>query len=61
MKIIKAGTYGMFDLFQGEGWKNHSRFQIKKTPIGKKLIFISGNLLPKWQVHQLLSLVEKGN
>lgn len=45
MKILKAGTFGMYDVFQGMGWKNHTRVQARKTPTGIKLKHIDGNEL----------------
>lgn len=58
MKIIKAGTYGYYDVFQGEGWYKHTRVQLKKTKFGKTLSHVSGEEFKPWQLRQLLLMIK---
>ena len=57
MKLLKAGTFGFYDIFLGEGWKNHTRIQLKKTG---HVVYISGERLAKWQMFQLGEILTKG-
>lgn len=57
MKILKAGTYGFFDVFSGMGWKNHTRVRWNKK-VGH-LQFVTGNHLSKKQVQEVLYHVLK--
>jgi len=50
MKILKAGTYGYYDIFVGDGWENHTRVQLKKN---KQLVHVDGNKFLPWQMNQL--------
>ena len=52
MKVLKAAR-GYMDVFVGEGWYNHSRYQKKRTSKGYKLQHVSGIVLKKHQIAQL--------
>lgn len=43
-KLKKAGTYGFYDVFIGQGWKNHTRVRWNKQK--QQLQFIDGKHLP---------------
>ena len=45
MKILKAGTFGYFDVFTGMGWEGHTRVRYNKK-VGQ-LQFVSGKHLSK--------------
>ena len=48
--IIKKAQFNFVDVWDEsvEGWQeNHTRVQIKKTPKGKRVFYVSGKPLPK--------------
>lgn len=57
MKILKAGTYGFFDVFTGSGWQNHTRVRWNKR-VGH-LQFVTGKHLSKKQVQEVQSFILK--
>lgn len=59
MKILKAGTFGMFDIFQGSGWKNHTRVQERKTEKGIFLKHIDGIKLSGIQLVRVVKEITK--
>lgn len=30
IKVVKAGTHGYYDVFTGNGWRNHTRIRVVK-------------------------------
>lgn len=52
MKVLKAAR-GYMDVFIGEGWYNHARYQKKKTSNGYKMVHVSGITLKRFQLEQL--------
>lgn len=56
MKILKAAR-GYVDVFIGDGWDGHSRYQKRKTPKGHQMVHVSGGKLKKFQVTQLEAMV----
>ena len=38
MKIIKAGTFGYYDVFLGLGWEKHTRVQVLRQTGGLRII-----------------------
>lgn len=44
--LIKKAQYQFYDIFQGEGWKGHTRVRVKSTPTGRKAYYVSGTPLP---------------
>lgn len=56
MKILKAGTHGMHDIFVGDGWENHTRVQLR--PNGA-MIHIDGLRLNKFVAQRAFSMIKK--
>lgn len=54
-KILKAGTYGFYDVFIGNGWEGHTRVRWNKK-VGH-LQFVSGKHLSKTVVQQVLAYI----
>lgn len=57
MKIIKAGTYGMYDIFVGEGWYHHTRVQMRPND---HMIHIDGIRLNKHTAQNVFNKIKKG-
>lgn len=43
MKILRVKKTAFYDIFTGNGWKNHTRVHYRHH----KVKYISGNILPK--------------
>jgi hypothetical protein len=56
-KILKAGTFGMYDVFTGNGWKNHTRVRWNNK-VGH-LQFVNGKHLTKNVVKEVLEHITK--
>ena len=56
-KILKAGTFGYYDVFTGMGWKNHTRVRWNKK-VGH-LQFITGKHLSKKIVQEVQTHILK--
>lgn len=52
MKVLKAAR-GYVDVFIGDGWDGHSRYQKRRTSKGYQMVHISGAKLKKHQIDQL--------
>jgi len=57
MKILKAGTFGMYDVFTGEGWKNHTRVRWNNKE--KHLQHVNGKFLSKGAVKAVIGVINK--
>ena len=57
MKIIKAGTFGYYDVFLGLGWKRHTRVQVLRQAGGLRII--SGLHLNTKQFNQVQGEIGK--
>jgi len=55
MKIIKAGTFGFYDVFTGNGWYHHTRVQFHKK--SGTLKFVTGNHLSPNQVKHVMETI----
>lgn len=57
MKILKAGTFGFYDVFTGDGWENHSRVRWNNK-VGH-LQHVNGKFLSKSAVKAVIALINK--
>lgn len=55
MKVLQVKNFPIWDIFEGEGWENWSRYLYKKG----KLIYISGvKLVDKTQLNKLVKTIQ---
>ena len=52
-RVIACGG-GLFDLFSGVGWTNHSRYRVVRTQNARQLIQVSGTTLSREYRNELL-------
>jgi hypothetical protein len=57
LTILKNGTKGIYDVFSGDGWTNHTKIHYNKSK--NKLTFVEGVHITKELIGELLCFLNK--